>query len=96
PEDIKVGKYVQLVKSKETGKVAHIDNRCVSRVCRALGAPSDKQAGMLLRVAKGQKIDVGTPLFELYASSREKLDYGLEQLSRFNVVEVERIIIDVV
>ncbi|MFH0834961.1 MAG: thymidine phosphorylase, partial [Candidatus Micrarchaeota archaeon] len=47
PEDIKVGKYVQLVKSKETGKVAHIDNRCVSRVCRALGAPSDKQAGML-------------------------------------------------
>ncbi|VVB66813.1 AMP phosphorylase [Candidatus Norongarragalina meridionalis] len=96
PEDIRVGKYVQLVKSKEEGKVAHVDNRCVSRVCRALGAPSDKQAGMLLRVAKGQKIEMGAPLFELYASSKEKLDYGIEQMQRFNVVEIERIIIDVV
>jgi len=96
PEDIKIGKYVQLVKSKEDGKIAHVDNRNISRICRALGAPTDKQAGLILKVAKGQKIDVGAPLFELYASSREKLDYGLEQLPRFNIVEIERVIIDVV
>lgn len=96
PEDLKPGKFWKTIKSREEGKVAHVDNKKVSRVCRALGSPLDKQAGMVLHAFKGQKISVGSDLFTLYASSAEKLANALELLKKIKLVEVERIILDIV
>lgn len=96
PEDLKPGKYKLVVKAQADGKVEHIDNRAISRVCRALGAPQDKQAGMIFLVNKGEHVETGDPVFELYAENKDKLDFAKEQLGTIDVIEIERIILDVV
>ncbi len=96
PEDVEIGEFSETIKSVEEGRVAHIDNRLVSRVCRALGAPVDKKAGMVLKVSKGQRVSAGDELFELHASSKEKLALGLDVAKKFKVVEIERVILEVV
>lgn len=95
-EDLKPGKYKAVVKAQSNGTIEHIDNRAISRVCRALGAPQDKKAGMILLVGKGERVESGDPLFELYSQSKEKLDFAMEQMQTVEVVEIERIILDVV
>ncbi|MFH0922775.1 MAG: thymidine phosphorylase [Candidatus Micrarchaeota archaeon] len=95
-DDIKIGEFTHLVTSNEQGKIAHVDNRAVSRLCRSLGAPQDKRAGIELHVSKGKQVDEGSPLVTLYASSQEKLDFGLSQFNELKLVEIERIVLDVV
>ncbi len=96
PEDIRIGEFVGSFKTNEEGKVAHVDNKIISRVCRALGAPVDKKAGMVLKVSKGQRVSAGDELFELRASSKEKLALGLDVAKKLKVVEIERVILEVV
>ncbi|MFH1056392.1 MAG: AMP phosphorylase [Candidatus Micrarchaeota archaeon] len=96
PQDLVPGKFKLVVKSQEEGKVEHIDNRAISRVCRALGSPQDKKAGMIFLVSKGEHVEAGDPLFELYSQNKEKLAFALEQLETVKIIEIERIILDVV
>lgn len=96
PEDLKPGKYKLVVKAQADGKVEHVDNRAISRICRALGAPQDKKAGMIFLVNKGEQVETGDPVFELYAENKDKLDFAKEQLETIDVIEIERIILDVV
>jgi len=96
PEDLKPGKYERIVKSEEEGRVEHIDNRAISRVCRALGAPKDKKAGMIFMVSKGEHVEKGDVLFEMHSESKDKIDFALEQLETVKIIELDRVIIDVV
>ncbi|OIO24745.1 hypothetical protein AUJ14_05550 [Candidatus Micrarchaeota archaeon CG1_02_55_22] len=95
PNDIEIGEHKHAVFSGVEGKVSHIDNKAISRVLRALGAPQDVRAGMILKVAKGQRITPGEELFELLASKPEYLDYGIKTAKALQVVEVERVVFDV-
>ncbi|MEW5955360.1 MAG: AMP phosphorylase [Candidatus Micrarchaeota archaeon] len=95
-EDIKPGKHLATVKATAEGRVRHIDNKAISRICRAAGAPADKGAGMVLKVAVGQQITEGTDLYEVCSSTKEKLDFALQQAKHFEVVEVEKIILDII
>lgn len=94
--DIQLGKVRAKIFADERGKLAHIDNRALSRVCRLLGAPNEKKAGMLLKVKKGENVEKGDELAELYATSQPKLDYALHNLQKLRIFEVEKIIIDLV
>ncbi|MGB9577287.1 MAG: AMP phosphorylase [Candidatus Micrarchaeia archaeon] len=96
PEDIEVGKFSAVVSASSDGKVNHIDSHAISRVCRAAGAPLDKRAGMVLKVVVGQQVREGEALFEVFSSSKEKLDYALETAGKARVVELEKIILDVI
>ncbi|MBI4360443.1 thymidine phosphorylase [Candidatus Micrarchaeota archaeon] len=94
--DVQVGKFRATVFAPEEGTVEHVDNRRLSRVARALGAPDDKLGGLHVLAMKGDRVEKGQPICELYASSQDKLDYGLEQIKHFNPVDIEKIVIDVV
>lgn len=93
---IPIGKFRQVVKSKEEGHVEHIDNRKISRVVRSLGAPENPNAGMMFFAMKGEAVRVGQPLFELYAPSAEKLKLGVQMAQENNPIQVGRIIMDIV
>jgi AMP phosphorylase len=93
---LKPGKFSAIVSSTCEGRVRHIDNKAISRVCRAAGAPSDKGAGLALKVGVGQQIKEGAELFELYSSSKDRLDFALQQAKQAQVVEVEKIILDII
>jgi AMP phosphorylase len=78
PDDVKVGDKTYTVKSDAAGRIEHIDNRGISSVVRAAGAPGDKAAGMYLHVEDGDKVSIGQPLFTIYATSERKIDQALD------------------
>ncbi len=96
PGDIAIGEFKQTFFAPEDGKVSHIDNRIVSRVVRALGAPRDKQAGMILKARKGKAVLAGEELFELRSSTPEALAAGEAIAKKSGVVELERVVFEVV
>lgn len=96
PEQIELGSHRESVFCEGQGRIAHIDNQAVSRVLRALGAPKDKRAGLAIKVSKGQQAGQGGELFELYASTPELLANGLEAVKKVSLIELERIILEVV
>lgn len=94
--DVQVGSFRATMYAPEEGLVEHVDNRRLSRVARALGAPDDKLGGVHILAVKGDRVEKGQPTLELYASSQDKLDYGLKQVKKYNPVDIEKIVIDVV
>ncbi|MBI5225923.1 thymidine phosphorylase [Candidatus Micrarchaeota archaeon] len=95
-DDLVPGEHHHTMDAKEGGRIRHVDNKNLSRVVRALGAPEDHYAGLKLFAMKGEHVEKGHPLVELYATSKEKLAYGIETLKAHNPVEIENIVLDVV
>ncbi|MFA6049319.1 MAG: thymidine phosphorylase [Candidatus Micrarchaeia archaeon] len=96
PEDIEVGDVRATVHAPFDGRIAHIDNKGIFKACRALGAPSYKGAGIILKVKTGQDVHKGDELFELVTNSKEALDYTISKKDDYKIVEIREIILDVV
>ncbi len=96
PQDILAGDERHAAYAEEHGRVAHIDNQAVSRVLRALGAPKDKKAGMIIKARPGKEIERGEELYELVATTRAKLENGIEAAKKLTVIELERVVLEVV
>ncbi|MDD5254000.1 MAG: thymidine phosphorylase [Candidatus Nanoarchaeia archaeon] len=85
---LKVGKYYKTIISTRSGRVHSIDNERISKLARILGCPEDKGAGLYLNVKKGFNVKRNQALFTMYAESRKKLDYALEELDRDYPIKV--------
>ncbi len=94
PSELLPAKISFTVKSKETAKISHVDNKVISRVCRALGAPQDASAGLVLHAMKGQTIKQGEPLFTLYSATKEKINLALEPAKE--MIEYEKVLIEII
>ena len=75
-KDIELGKYSFIFKSKKSGNVSYISNNLVCRIAKIAGAPFDKCAGVYLHEKVNDKVKKNSPLFTIYAESREKLGYA--------------------
>ena len=95
PEDIQIGNYSETIKAETGGRIAHIDNKIVSSIVRAAGAPRDKEAGMYLRVTEGDRIHKGEELFTIYAKSQRKLEQAISLYNETQMIRFEEIIIEV-
>ncbi|MBI3587576.1 thymidine phosphorylase [Candidatus Micrarchaeota archaeon] len=96
PQDIPSGEHRRAFFAEEEGTVAHVDNRAISKILRSVGAPRDKKAGMILAVKKGRRIDRGDELYTLMASTPEALAFGVEMAKKTELIELSRIVLDVV
>ena len=81
-EDIKFGKFIYEVKSKEKGSIQAIDNKALGWVNRSLGNPTIKKAGTYLNRSVGESVEKGDTLFTIYATSQSRLDFALEALKK--------------
>jgi len=81
PQDLVVGDRWVDVEAKQGGRALWINNRFIAHVARAAGAPSDKGAGLLLKVKLGEEVTEGDPLFRIYSENNRKLDQA-ESLAR--------------
>jgi thymidine phosphorylase len=66
------------VPAAQSGRVARIDNRLLSRAAKLAGAPHAQCAGLWLAAQVGDRVERGQPLFVLHAQSQGELDYALE------------------
>ena len=92
-EDIPIGSYKSEVKAQKEGRIHHVDNRMISRIARAAGAPKNKGAGVLMHVKQGDKVKVGDVLFDIIAESETKLSMALEVAGQLEAVEMEKVIL---
>lgn len=86
---LKPGKYQYEVKSPRSGRVFRIDNRQITVVCRILGCPTDKRAGMYLNRKLEETVDKGDILYTLYSTDQWRLKEAVETLKNVSVYTVE-------
>lgn len=92
-EDLPIGQYRHTVKAEKEGKISHIDNKKISKIARAAGAPKNKGAGVYLYRLKGDRVKPGDLLFDIYAESEASLDYAVKALDVWYPIELEKMLL---
>ncbi|MCD6115052.1 thymidine phosphorylase [bacterium] len=83
-EDIRLSDKKYDVKSPKSGRIKLIHNKNLIEICRILGAPYIKEAGIYLHKKTGEKVKRGEALFTLYAGSPLRLELALKALKKKN------------
>jgi len=92
--DIKPAPFIKKFYSKESGEISKINVRKCIKVARIAGCPSDKRAGLLLHVEKGDKIKAGQIIFEIHAENERKLQLAEKFVNENKLIELGRVIIE--
>ncbi len=95
PDEIPLGPVEETITAGRSGRIMHIDNKIISAMVRAAGAPKDKEAGMYLLVEEGDKIKEGQPLFTLYAKTQRKIEQAMGVYQERSPFQFERIILEI-
>lgn len=83
------GKFRQELPGPRAGRVSRIDNRQITVVCRILGCPTDKRAGMYLNRKLEETVDKGDILCTLYSSDKWRLTEAVETIKNVPVYTIE-------
>jgi len=86
---LKLGKYKGNVRSQKKGKVISVDSHQMTIICRILGTPDDKKAGICLEKRIEEKVDKNDILYIMYSSSQRKLKEAKETLKHLSIYKVE-------
>ena len=92
-KDVPKATFVEEIKSDKEGEIESINVRSLIAVARLAGTPSDKTAGVLLRVTKESKVRKGDCLFEIHAENRQKLELAVKVAKTSPLIEMERSVI---
>jgi AMP phosphorylase len=77
-KDIKVGNEAFDVVAIKGGKIKGIHNKEVVKICRALGTPNIKKAGMYFHKFVGDSVSKGDVILTLYSTTHTRLKEGKE------------------
>nr|WP_206206010.1 AMP phosphorylase [Thermococcus sp. JdF3] len=93
PEDIPVGDKTYTFTAPTSGYITAIDNKAITGIARAAGAPEDKGAGIELYVKVGEKVKEGDPLFTIHAESEARLDQAIVLARRTEPIRIEGMVL---
>jgi len=92
-DDLKPGEYVFDITSSKSGYVHSIANKDLVSIARAAGSPNDKGAGIMLHRKKGQRVEKGDILFQIYADNEAKGRRAKETASKLQPMHIEGMLI---
>lgn len=78
PDRISLAKYSFNYVTSKSGKITHINNEVMNRICRIAGAPTDPQAGIYLNINIGKYVNAGDMIFTIYSDNKERLEFSKE------------------
>jgi AMP phosphorylase len=87
-EEINLGKVSWKLKSLKEGVIKSIDNKHLNKICRLLGSPSTKQAGVYLDKTIGEKVKKKEILCTFYTNSNQRLvlaKHALQKLGLYTI-----------
>ena len=93
-DDLKPGKYKLEILSTSSGYVHTIDNKDLVQIARAAGAPGDKGAGLLILKKKGQRVEKGDVIMEIYADVESKCQRAKDMSIRLQPIDIEGMLIE--
>jgi AMP phosphorylase len=88
-DELQAGEYSKDYISTKSGRVAFIDNHEVVEICRALGTPFVKEAGLYFHKLVGDYVEKGEKLFTIYATNPDRLITGESEVFVDKVFEVK-------
>ncbi len=96
-DDIPIADYIDSIDAKNDGVVYGVDSAAISTIARQAGAPSDKTAGVLLKVKRGEKFKKGDQLFEIHSSSESRLTSAIKiAQSELEPIDTEKMILEII
>ena len=75
-DDLKLGEFTYDVISEKSGIIKFVDNKKLMDVCRGLGNPYIKEAGVYLHKTPGQTVEEGDHVATIYATTQTRLALG--------------------
>jgi AMP phosphorylase len=88
PEEIEIGKYMIELKAPTPGWPADIDNKAVTQIAQAAGAPTDKGAGIHF-IVKKESVKAGDVIMRIYSNSSQKIERVESLLPKLKPVTIE-------
>ena len=85
---LKLAKFKKIIRAKKSGKITQIDNRKINSLCRILGTPETKSAGVYLHKHVG-KIKKSEKIITIYSESKDKLKDALKFFSEQKPVVIK-------
>lgn len=92
-DDLEPGKFVFDITSSKSGYVHSIANKDLVAIARAAGSPNDKGAGILLNKKKGQRVEKGDVLFQIYADNDAKGTRARDMAVKLQPMHIEGMLI---
>jgi len=86
-EAVVIGAIKHYVNSPRSGKIRMVNNKRINDVCRILGAPGDKLAGIYLNREIGDTVKKGDRLFTLYARNEARMSLAKEAIKKLAIFE---------
>jgi len=87
--ELRPGMHQYEIRSLKKGMVYAIDNKQISVICRILGNPTDKKAGMYLNRKLEEKVDKGDILGTLYSTDPWRVKEAEETLKSMPIFRIE-------
>lgn len=87
-EEIALGKITWQLESLKGGLIKSIHNKNLNRICKLLGAPLTKQAGVYLNKTVGDKAKKKDILCTLYTNSEQRLILARHALKKLELYEI--------
>lgn len=88
-EDITIGAIKHYINAPRSGKIVLTDNKKINTLCRILGAPKDKLAGIYLNVEYGDTVKKDQRLFTLYAQSQQRMALAKAALAKIKIFAIK-------
>jgi thymidine phosphorylase len=82
------GRHHEEISAKKGGHVVSIDNKQMSIICRILGCPTDKYAGLYANRRLEDQVDKNDILYTLYSSDKWRLKEAVETLKNIPIYTV--------
>lgn len=84
-----LAKFSYIIKAEKKGTIKEIDNKKIAYLCKLLGCPADKAAGIYLHKHVGHEVKNGDELFTMYAENKDKLEYAHGMLKHLAPIEIK-------
>jgi AMP phosphorylase len=88
-EEIILSDKILKVKAEKAGQIVSFDNLAIVAICRILGAPSCKIAGIYLNKVMGDRVRAGDTVFTMYGESRDRLELAAKALEKNRILTIK-------
>lgn len=88
-DSMKMTSHSIKIESLVKGVVKDVDNLRLNALCKILGAPNDRKAGVFLHKKRKDSVEKKEVLFEMYSSSRYRLEEAQQTLEYFPFFDIQ-------
>jgi len=88
-EALKLGRFKYEVKAEKGGRISAIHNKNLVEICRLLGAPGEKTAGVYLHKIVHEPVKRGEILSTLYTNSNLRLSLAKKALEKIWIYKIK-------